>query len=339
MSYWESRKAREAYEMYARVEDKADELAKIYAESSDEITLEIRRLFRKFQLKHNLSERDANVLLQGIDSTELKQIISRLRTIDKDMAAELEAPAYTARINRLGQIQRNVDTVATSIAMASGPMFYDILQNVGMSAFYHSMFDMQQQANAGFFFNPLTPQSIDEILSRKWSGESYSKRIWDNRDDLAREVKRELVKGMLMGKSPFRMSQVVEDRFHAASSNARRLMRTEANYVANQTTLLTFKEAGVKEYIYVAILDLRTSEICRSLDKKRFLVEKAEVGVNYPPMHPWCRSTVMEWMPDYLLRHLRQSAIDPNTGERIYVSGDMTYDQWYRRYVYEVQSS
>jgi uncharacterized protein with gpF-like domain len=38
-------------------------------------------------------------------------------------------------------------------------------------------------------------------------------------------------------------------------------------------------------------LDSRTSEICRELNGKRFKLSEAEVGVNYPPMHPNCRST------------------------------------------------
>ena len=327
--YWESRKAREAYEMYVKVEKRAEELTRLYTEASDEIALEMRRLFRTFQLNHSLTDKEAKVLLQGIDSTQFQQVISKLRAVDPEMAAELEAPAYTARLNRLRRIQRDVDNITTSIAIASGKVMYDTMQAVGMEAYYHSVFSIQQEADAGYFFNPMTADKIDEILERNWSGENYSQRIWDNTDDLAREVKNELIKGMLTGKSPFNMSKVIYDRFHGSASNSRRLMRTEANYVANQVTLLSYIEAGIEKYIYVAVLDMRTSEICQSLDKKRFLVRKAEVGENYPPMHPWCRSTTIAWMPDYLLRNLRQSAVDAE-GNRIYVPMDMSYDEWYR---------
>lgn len=129
------------------------------------------------------------------------------------------------------------------------------------------------------------------------------------------------------------MAQEIDGRFSVSYNNTRRLVRTEANYVANQLQAESYKDTSVDKYIYVAILDLRTSEICRDLDKKRFLVSNAVVGENYPPMHPWCRSTTIAWMPDQLLKKLQQSAIDPATGETITVPGDMTYQEWYDKYV------
>lgn len=340
MSYWEARKAREAYELYVDVEKSADELARIYAEASEEISRDARRLIRKFRLRHNLTEREARIVLSGVDSSEYRRIINRIRTVNADFAAELEAPSFAQDLNRLKALQTHVDTVTRSIATASAPIFVKTLEKVAKEAYYHSIFDMQQQSGYGFLFNPLTEDKISEILSRKWSGENYSQRIWQNTEALAESVKRELVKGMLTGKSPFRMSQTINDRFHASSTNSRRLMRTEANYVANQVTLMSYTEAGVERYIYVAVLDLRTSEICRSLDRKRFLVKNAMVGENYPPMHPWCRSTTIAWMPDYLLRELQQRALDPKTGEKVLVPMSMNYEEWYRRFVLdEVQGN
>lgn len=39
------------------------------------------------------------------------------------------------------------------------------------------------------------------------------------------------------------------------------------------------------------MLDSRTSLICSELHRETFETSKASVGVNYPPMHPRCRST------------------------------------------------
>ncbi len=48
----------------------------------------------------------------------------------------------------------------------------------------------------------------------------------------------------------------------------------------------------------MATLDSRTSLACRELDGKDFAVAEARAGVNYPPMHPRCRSTTIEHDPD-----------------------------------------
>ena len=103
-----------------------------------------------------------------------------------------------------------------------------------------------------------------------------------------------------------------------------------------QMKLAAMKTQGVKKYIYCAILDLRTSSICRELDKKVFPVEGSMPGDPehaLPPMHPYCRSTILEWIPPALLKKLKQKAYNPVTGETMEVPGDMTYNEWYKRYV------
>lgn len=336
LSYWEKRKARETYENLVPVEEKADELAKIYANASSQIEAEARRLVRKFQLKHHLSENEAEKLLTQIRSPDdIRDLLQRLKTDPKnrELVTQLESEAYGSRLTQLARLQNNVDTVTTALLSPVRSSFTDVLTNIAKRAYYQEIFGMQQRANAGFAFNPLDPARIDQILSTRWSGKNFSERIWGNTQELAEKVKSEILTGLLTGKSSFEMSKAIEERFHQGSTNSRRLMRTEATYVAGQTSLDAYKETGVNKYIYVAILDLRTSEICRDLDKKRYLVSRAMPGVNYPPMHPWCRSTTIPWMPDELLKKLRQAAIDPSTGERIYVPGDMTYNEWYEKYV------
>lgn len=335
-SYWERRKAREAFLMYEDVEAKAEELARVYAEASEDISSQVRRLRRKFQLKNNLSRREADRLLNTlIEPNEIRLLTDALKRDPKnrEIGLELESQAYTARIQRLNKLQAGIDVTVGQIAVASNLAITAELKRVAEYAYYHEVFAMQQQADAAYFFNPMTPERIAAIMDRRWSGESYSQRVWDNTAELAQDVKREILKGMLTGASTARMARSIEDRFHEGATNARRLMRTEANYVANQVTLEAYREAGVEKYIYVAVLDLRTSEVCRSLDKKRFLVRNAKVGENYPPMHPWCRSTTIAWMPDDLLRALQQTAIDPATGKRIKVPMTWSWDKWYKEIV------
>lgn len=67
-----------------------------------------------------------------------------------------------------------------------------------------------------------------------------------------------------------------------------RLVRTEVNYFSNQGTLEGLKAAGFTKYRFIATLDLRTSEMCRKLDLKVFNIDDAEIGVNLPPLHPFC---------------------------------------------------
>lgn len=45
-----------------------------------------------------------------------------------------------------------------------------------------------------------------------------------------------------------------------------------------------------------AVIDGRTTPICRSLNGRIFDIEEAQAGVNIPPLHPRCRSSI-EFLP------------------------------------------
>lgn len=111
---------------------------------------------------------------------------------------------------------------------------------------------------------------------------------------------------------------------------ASRLIRTEVNHFSNQGFLEGYKAAGIIRYRFMATLDLRTSAVCRQLDGKTFLVEEAKAGENLPPMHPFCRSITV---PVTNNRTGTRWARDPVTGKSMTVPADMTYSQWYEKYV------
>lgn len=71
------------------------------------------------------------------------------------------------------------------------------------------------------------------------------------------------------------------------------ILTTMGNYQYNYIVQYCMKELDIKEYEYCAVLDDRTSKICRELNGQRFKISQAQTGVNFPPMHPNCRSFVV----------------------------------------------
>ena len=109
------------------------------------------------------------------------------------------------------------------------------------------------------------------------------------------------------------------------------IVRTETAHVAGAATAMSYKEAGIDEYTYLATLDLKTSEICRSLDQKTFPLSEKQEGVNYPPMHPNCRSTT--YFSITKNSHSMRAARDPITGKSVEVPEDWDYERWYEERV------
>lgn len=151
-------------------------------------------------------------------------------------------------------------------------------------------------------FNSVTKHMVDEVLEQKWYSSNYSDRIWNNKDRLQNALDEILDKGLIQGHSMQKMAREFRDATATSLFNATRLIRTESAYYHGQVTLREYEELGVTKYKFTAKLDHRTSVTCRKHDDKVYLVSEAKVGVNYPPMHPHCRSTtvpVIEENNDY----------------------------------------
>ena len=334
--YWEKRKARELYEELKKAEDTAEELKKVYLLGSNEIAREVRKIARRFQLKHHLTERDAEKLLNKLkDPADIQKLIEALRADPQNaaLAAELESQAYAARIRRLQATQHEMDVVAATIFQKARGKMRDVLQRIGRSSFLHEIFGIQTQANAAFGVTPIDARRLETVLNRPWSGKNFSARLWGDTERLAAAVKEQILLDILTGKPEHVIAQEIADRFSSGYNDARRLIRTEACYVRNQMAIEAYKETGVEKYIYLAVLDLRTSKVCRGLDKKTFKVSDAMPGKNLPPMHPWCRSTTMAWMPPQVLARMKQRAWDPVNNTYMTIPADMTYSEWYDQYV------
>lgn len=136
----------------------------------------------------------------------------------------------------------------------------------------------------------------DQVSRRKWDGSNYSSRIWKNTDDLAKRLDQLFTAKELTSMQEMDMARKIAEEFGTSLFNAKRLIRTESAYVVNQVRIDRWKARGVKKYQFKAVIDNRTSKICRTMNGKVFEVAKAQVGVNIPPLHPFCRSVVVIYL-------------------------------------------
>ena len=146
---------------------------------------------------------------------------------------------------------------------------------------------------------------------------------------LARELKTQMTLAYLTGKNESEIAGEIANKYATGAAYARRLVRTESAYVSGQAQAAADQEAGIESYKIIATLDLRTSNICREMDGKEFAYKDMEVGVNYPPFHPFCRTTVLSELDDQNLGELKRRSRDPETGKVKTFSGDITYQKWY----------
>lgn len=338
MGYWENRQAHEMYGAMQDAEAAAQEIADIYAKASRELNYKIQKIFDRYTDKFDLSEEEAEKLLNTIlSSSDIQDLKAKLQgtkgAAAQEILKELESPAYRARIERLQNLQQEIDTMMREVYQQEKRVHTKHYVDQYHNAYYQEIYDLQKRTGFQFSFSAVDPNQLNRILNMNWSGSNYSERIWGNTQGVARELKEQLILAYLTGKPESEIAMELAKKYSTGASNARRLIRTEAAYVSGQGQAAADEECGIDQYRILATLDLRTSEKCRSMDGKVFAYKDMQVGVNYPPFHPWCRTTVLSELDDMNLEDLKRRARDPVTGEVKTFPGDITYPQWYKQNV------
>lgn len=338
--YWENRAVWDLYQNMDGAEAVAALIARIYRRASMQLVFDTQDIFEKYMTKHRLSEAEARRLLDTVqDKDSLDELLQALKNKDfseknkEELVRELEAPAYRARMERLQDMLEQVDTVMENVYHQEQQFDTSFLRDLGEKAYYQSIYNIQKRTGLGFSFSHISQKQVEQVLRMNWSGKHYSKRIWKNTENLAQTLKEEMLVSLLTGRTDRETAQIIENKFGAGAIQARRLIRTESCFVSGELTARGYEECGVEKYRYLATLDLRTSETCRKLDGKVFPLSGRQAGKNYPPMHPWCRSTTISIIGEETLARMKRSAYNPDTGRIERIPANMTYEQWYEKYV------
>lgn len=324
-----------------KAEKQADKFDKVYQEAKTYLDKEINKIFDKFQRDYGLSQVDARQVLKNMkDKKDLKELRKVLEARPNDpniqrLLAELDSPAYSFRMKRLERLSDDLDRMCESIyhseKTGSDAFYSDLMKD----SYYKATFDLQQQTGLAYGFSGLPESEIKHLQSFSWVGDgsTYSTNIWKNTGKLTSSIKDELLMSLMTGRDTRETAQAIAERFNVGQNDARRLVRTESAFFHNQMELLSYEEADIEKYIFVAVLDKRTSRICQEHDNQVYDRDKAVPGVNCPPMHPWCRSTTVAYDEDADYSKLKRRARNPETGKTELVSADMTYKEWYSKYV------
>lgn len=324
-----------------KAEKQADQFDKIYQEAKIYLDKEINKIFDKFQRDYGLSQVDARQVLKNMkDKKNLNELRKVLEARPNDpniqrLLADLDSPAYSFRMKRLERLSDDLDRMRESIyhseKTGSDAFYSDLMKD----SYYKATFDLQQQTGLAYDFSGLPENEIKHLQSFSWVGDgsTYSTNIWKNTGKLTSSIKDELLMSLMTGRDTRETAQAIAERFNVGQNDARRLVRTESAFFHNQMELLSYEEADIEKYIFVAVLDKRTSRICQEHDNQVYDRDKAVPGVNCPPMHPWCRSTTVGYDEDADYSKLKRRARNPVTGKTELVPADMTYKEWYSKYV------
>lgn len=287
--YWTGR-AREIFEYVDRKDiDFFAELEKTYRAQSVKLQRAIFDFYTKYAENHEMTYQDAMKRLRGEDLSDYVENARKYREQaekDPELLKRLNEQYSAARAIRIEALHAEAVYRAGVLAGALHKSFEKYLYDVAEYAY--------KKAHGGRT-GAVNRPAFEEVIKTPFNGRNYSEQLWGNTDTLADSLKKVFRQGFIRGDSPHEMAREIRKEFNVARSRAETLVRTDATAIINRATIKRYKREGLKYYRILVVLDDRTTQICRRFaqEDKLYKLEDAQVGVNMPPFHYNCRSTII----------------------------------------------
>ncbi|AMA72919.1 minor capsid protein [Aneurinibacillus thermoaerophilus] len=334
--YWAKRMEEITEADMTRTAEVEKKIAKAYQKAQREIIKQIEAFVARYASENGMTYQQAIVYLNRDEFRQwrmnIEEFVERIeKTGDQLLLLELNTLSARSRITRLEQLLMQINVQLAELKQEQEEVLEEHFIESAAETYYQTTFAVQQGIGMATTVAVLDTQAIQMILTMPWSGANYSERIWKDRQRLTQVLEEELVQHFIQAKDIRQTSKAVAERMEASYANAVRLVRTESSYVVNQATMKAYENTGfIEEYEFLATLDRKTSKVCQQQDGKRYKLSDAVVGVNYPPLHPHCRSTTV---PVVTGSKVSERLARDAKGNAIKVPATMDYKEWYNKVI------
>lgn len=287
-NYWEKRALENKLSAIENEEDYLRRISSIYDHANKQIDEKLARVYARYAKENNLTLEEAYKQLPKKMETEYKNDVM-------DYVNKAKDPSYKQYL--LNQSIMHKHSVLDQLRTEMRSVIYDIdmeetggkfLEKIFTDSNYRAQYSNNEEA-----FAKVDKEKIQNLLNENWSGGgNFSELIWKDREKLVKALDDIVMKGLATGDNYDKMSDKLAKRMDTSKSNAKRLIMTESARMENEGLLSYYERIGAKQLIFVATLDMKTSEICRAMDGTIIDIENAKIGLNVPPLHPYCRSVI-----------------------------------------------
>ncbi len=338
-NYWKKRMEELEKARYAKSQEYYQKLEDEFKKAENQISKDIEVWYARLAENNEISLAEARKFLSESELEEFKWTVNEYIKHGKantngQWDKQLENASAKVHISRLEaiqtQIQHHCEVLYSSMAVGLTEHLADIYENT----YYRTAFAIEQGFEVGTTLHALDDRRIQTAMEHCWAmdGKTFSDRIWQNKEKLTRELNTMLMQSVIQGKNAGDYIGELAKKMNVSRRNASMLIMTESAAIASKATQGCYKDLGVKEFEFEATLDDHTSEICQAMDGQHFPMSEYNIGVNAPPLHPWCRSTTVPYFDDDFTAMEKRAARDEN-GKTYYVPADMTYPEWKKSFV------
>lgn len=296
-TYW-SKRLQELDTSFSKDEKRLfSELSKYYEQEYAALDKEIAAYYAKYGEENVIAFRTLLLELPDADKQLLLQNMDEFAKQYPEFADLLPVRESIYKLNRLEGLQTSIVLQQLKIGAIEQAKFREHFEKQALKYANYAA----EQLGFGTNFYRIDSEMLQVVIGNPWcNGKDFSERIWANREALAQTLQNEIANGLIRGEDYKTMSRILQQKFENTSQKqAERLVFTEDTYLSNEAKIRPFeRNAAYTHYEYLCVEDHRTCETCRALSGQTFEISKRNAGLNFPPMHLWCRCTVMPVVED-----------------------------------------
>lgn len=336
--YWQKRTLQVEDTLHNKGVEYYHELEKQYRQAAKTTQQEVLVLYNKLAANNGISMAEAKKLLTTNELKEFRWTVQEYiakgkeNAISEQWTKQLENASLRYRISRLEAMKIQMQHHAEVLMGNEADGMTKMLSNMYTEGYYRTGHMIQTGFGVGHSFAELDTRQVEKVIGKPWTadGKNFSERIWGNhRPALVNDLHKGLTQNIIKGSSPDKLIEDISKSYDVAKNKAGTLVMTESSYFGNLSQQDCYAELDIEEQQFTATLDTKTSTICQDMDGKIIATEDVVIGENAPPLHPNCRSV----MSPYFDGNRTGRAARDADGNYITVPGDMTYEEWYDKYI------
>ncbi len=325
--YWLERNRDKLKSIEDLTDEDIKELTEIIDHAYRDLSNQIKDIYLKYAYDNKMSYWSARQYLTQDERKEFQRDLKYYIEKSKDSEyanahkKELHSLSVRARVQRIETVQANIKMFAGDLHDHLSGKSVKRLSDIFSDSYYRTKHAFEGTDIKKDFTVPNT-KDVEEALKTPWSGKNYSENVWNITSSFESKLKATLNRGLIQGKHPDEIAKEWRKQLHGKKGNGgtvyecRRLMETEAANISEQATMKYYKETALEKYEFSTSGLTNVCEDCIELDEKKFNVKDAVVGVNYPPIHPFCHCTTVP------------VTIFDDEDESQY---DLPYEEWYKQ--------
>ena len=295
--YWTERALQQEQNAQIVADRYMAQIGQSLADYKHQLVSEIEKFYARYAVDNKMTHAEAKQYLTDKERREFKHVtLERFRemALNPDTPTPLlDALSYRHRISRKEALLAEIERLTAELYGKPDGIHDKVTEALSDVYIKGKIHQAKNLAHFGIIEKPiLGVDAVKHKMASNWSGKTFSTNVWGHDTAVYKSISDTINKGLTGGWSVDRMARALSERTGVAYHRADTLVRTETTFYNNLATLDSIKELGGDHYEIVAVLDSRTSEICRLENHEVRSVKEYEPGRTAPPFHVRCRSTI-----------------------------------------------